>query len=178
MLLLGLFTGIIFGFLLQKGRVAKHDVIVNAFLIKDMTAVKIMATAAAVGAVGFYTFANFGLVDAQIKDAQLGGIIAGGIFFGVGIVLFGYCPGTGVAAMGEGHKDAFVGVLGMLAGALLYVVTFPFIKQLRNNFPTLGKATLSSFLNISPWILVTVFALIVFVLATMDKTKNKRIVYE
>lgn len=48
MLLLGLFTGIIFGFLLQKGRVAKHDVIVNAFLLKDLTAVKIMATAAAV----------------------------------------------------------------------------------------------------------------------------------
>lgn len=114
----------------------------------------------------------------QIKVAELGGIITGGILFGVGIILFGYCPGTGVAAMGEGHSDAYVGVLGMLAGALIYVVTFPFITQLRNNFPSLGKATLSSTLNISPWILVTALAVLIFTIAIMDKTKNKRRVYE
>ena len=53
-LLLGLVTGVAFGFLLQKGRVAKFPVIVGQFLLKDWTVVKVMATAVAVGAVGVY----------------------------------------------------------------------------------------------------------------------------
>ena len=34
-LIFGLATGIVFGFLLQKGRVAKFDVIVGQLLLKD-----------------------------------------------------------------------------------------------------------------------------------------------
>ena len=41
-LLLGLVSGIAFGFLLQKGRVAKFRVIMGQFLLKDWTVVKIM----------------------------------------------------------------------------------------------------------------------------------------
>ncbi len=48
-LLLGLLTGIAFGVLLQKGRVAKFAVIVGQFLLKDWTVVKIMGTAVVVG---------------------------------------------------------------------------------------------------------------------------------
>ena len=53
-LLLGLFTGILFGFLLQKGRAAKFHVIVGQMLLKDWTVLKIMLTAIAVGAIGVY----------------------------------------------------------------------------------------------------------------------------
>jgi uncharacterized protein len=177
MYLLGLLTGFVFGFLLQKGHVAKHDVIVNAFLLKDFTAVKIMATAGAVGAVGFYTFQQMGLIDLQIKAAELGGIITGAILFGIGIVLYGYCPGTGVAAVGEGHKDAAVGMLGMLGGALLYVLTFPFIKELRAMFPDLGKVTLFHVTKSSPWIWVSGYTLIIFMFILFDQ-HQKRKIYE
>lgn len=178
MLVLGLLTGIVFGFLLQKGRVAKYDVIVKAFLLRDFTAVKIMATAGAVGAIGFHAFSNMGLVEPQIKAAELGGIITGGILFGVGLVLYGYCPGTGVAATGEGHKDALVGVFGMLAGALLYVLTFPSIENLRSNFPNLGEVTFSSVSNVSPWIWVTAYAVVVFAFTFLSKMRNQRKAYE
>jgi uncharacterized protein len=174
MLLLGLLTGFIFGFLLQKGRVAKHDVIVNAFLLKDFTAAKIMATAGAVGAVGFYTFLNLDFLSLQVKPAEMGGIVTGGVLFGIGIVFYGYCPGTGVAAVGEGHKDATVGMLGMLCGGMLYVVTFSWIEELRKNFPDLGKATLSSVTGISPWVWVLGFAVIIFSLILTEKTKKRR----
>lgn len=178
MLLLGLFTGIIFGFLLQKGRVAKHDVIIKAFLLRDFTVPRIMASAVAVGAIGFYTFHHLGIIEPQVKAAELGGIITGGVLFGVGIVFYGYCPGTGVAAMGEGHKDALVGFFGMLAGALLYVVSFPLIKNLRESFPNLGKTTLSTVLNIPPLILVLSLSLLILVIYFKDRQKNRKSVYE
>jgi hypothetical protein len=57
-LLLGLVTGVVFGVLLQKGRVAKFPVIVGQFLLKDWTVAKIMGTAVVVGAVGVYALAG------------------------------------------------------------------------------------------------------------------------
>jgi uncharacterized protein len=178
MLLLGLFTGIIFGFLLQKGRVAKFDVIINAFLLKDFTVIRIMASAVAVGAIGFYTFNRLGLIDPQIKPAELGGIVTGGILFGVGIILYGYCPGTGVAATGEGHRDALVGLFGMLLGALCYVVTFPLSQNLRQSFPDLGKVTLASLTHLPPFILVLGLALIIFIAFRIDRNRRAGKAYE
>ncbi len=48
-LLLGLVTGILFGVLLQKGRVSKFEAIVGQFLFKDWTVVRMMGTAVVVG---------------------------------------------------------------------------------------------------------------------------------
>lgn len=58
----------------------------------------------------------------------------GGIFFGVGLAIFGYCPGTGVAACGEGRKDAVVGVVGMLAGAWVFVWMYPLLGPLIRDY--------------------------------------------
>ena len=43
------------------------------------------------------------------------------VLFGTGLALLGYCPGTTLTAIGEGRRDAMIGALGMLTGALLYV---------------------------------------------------------
>lgn len=61
----------------------------------------------------------------HIKPVLLGGVLIGGILFGIGLAIFGYCPGTGVAACGEGRKDAMVGVAGMLGGAGIFVGMYP-----------------------------------------------------
>ncbi len=49
-LALGLLTGIIFGFLLQRGHVAKYRTILGQLLLRDWTVVKVMGTAIVVGA--------------------------------------------------------------------------------------------------------------------------------
>ena len=123
-LALGLLSGVVFGFLLQKGRVAKYEVIVGQFLGRDFTVVKIMATAVIVGSIGIYALLPSSAVSLHIKPALWAGILVGGTIFGVGMAVLGYCPGTGVVACGEGRKDAYVGLVGMIVGAAVYVISY------------------------------------------------------
>ena len=153
-LLLGFITGIAFGFLLQKGRVAKFRVIVGQFLLKDWTVFKVMLTAVAVGAVGVWIMVGIGWASLTIKPAAFCGVIVGALLFGTGMAIFGYCPGTSVAACGEGRRDARVGVIGMLAGALVYVAAFPALQNLVNGLGNLGEVTLPAVTGLSPWIFV------------------------
>ena len=154
-LLLGLATGFVFGFLLQKGGVAKFHVIVGQFLLRNWTAAKIMSAAVVVGALGIFPMLQLGWVELHLKPLAFGGVIAGGILFGFGIVLLGYCPGTTVAACGEGRRDAMVGVAGMLTGALFYVLLFSPIDRFKSIFADLGKKTLPELtgLPVAVWVI-------------------------
>ncbi len=153
-LILGFISGIVFGFLLQKGQVAKYRVIMAQFLLKDWTVAKIMATAVAVGAIGVYAMHARGMVHLEVKPAAFGGVIIGAILFGIGISLFGLCPGTSVAGCGEGRRDAMVGVLGMFFGAGAYVLAYEQLQPVVKRFGDLGKVTLPELTNTSPWLWV------------------------
>lgn len=157
-LVLGLATGIVFGFLLQKGRVAKYQVILGQLLLKDWTVLKIMLTAIAVGAIGVYGLVALGMANLHIKPVLLGGVLIGGILFGIGITIFGYCPGTGVAACGEGRKDAMVGVAGMLAGAGVFVGWYPVFLSIIESLGDEGKVTVPDATGISAvvWVLLLI----------------------
>jgi uncharacterized membrane protein YedE/YeeE len=153
-LMLGLATGIVFGLLLQKGRVAKFPVIVGQFLLKDWTVVKIMGTAVVVGAVGVFVLIAAGQASLHIKPLLLGGVLLGGALFGVGMTVLGYCPGTAVAACGEGSRDAVAGVLGMFSGALVYVSAWPALQPVIHGFGDQGKVTIPELTGTSPWVWV------------------------
>lgn len=150
-LLLGLITGLLFGFLLQKGRVAKFRTIVGQFLLKDFTVVKIMGTAILVGGAGILYLHSEGYVEMHIKPLLLGGVLIGGFCFGAGMALLGYCPGTGVAACGEGRRDAMVGVLGMLVGAGVYVAAYPWLQPIVHAWYEGGELTWPAWTNTEPW---------------------------
>jgi len=150
-LILGLGTGIVFGILLQKGGVAKFRVILGQFLFTDWTVVKVMGTAICVGGVGIYAMLPTEAVELHVKPLIWGGVVAGGLCFGIGMATFGYCPGTGVAACGEGRRDAMMGVLGMLIGAGVYVALYPTIKPWLRQFGDAGSVTLPDLTGTSPW---------------------------
>ena len=154
-LALGLFTGLVFGFLLQKGRAAKYHVIVGQFLLRDWTVVKIMATAILVGSVGVYALVEAGLASLHVRPLLLAGVLLGGAGFGVGIVVLGYCPGTSVAACGEGRRDAMAGVLGMLAGAGAFVALYPQLQPVIQGLGDWGELTVPLALGVSPWLIIT-----------------------
>lgn len=141
-LALGLLTGLLFGFFLQKGQVSKYRTIVGQFLLRDFTMLKIMLTAVVVGGLGVYALSAFGLASLHIKPLVLGGVIVGGLIFGVGMALLGYCPGTGVAAIAEGSRHAIFGVLGMLLGAAIYAEVYPWMQTSLLTLGDFGKLTL------------------------------------
>ena len=99
-LLLGLLFGIVFGFLLQKGGVAKYHILLGVLLLEDFTVIKVMLSAIIVGMLGVFTLHALGLVELHIKPTRYAANILGGLLFGVGFALIGYCPGTGAAASG------------------------------------------------------------------------------
>lgn len=177
-LMLGLLTGIVFGFLLQKGRAAKFEVIVGQFLLKDWTVLKIMGTAIVVGTLGVHALVDAEAASLHIRPLLLGGVLAGAVCFGIGIVLLGYCPGTTVAACGEGRRDAMVGVLGMFAGAAAFVAAFPAIQPLIQGLGDWGKLTIPQALNISPWMGVLALAgggaALLLLLEWLDPGKSQR----
>lgn len=156
-LLLGLFTGIMFGFFLQKGEVLRYDRQLGALRLRDMTIIKFMLTTVLVAMVGTYLLKDLGLIKLSIKATSLGGNIIGGLLFGLGWGLLGYCPGTSAGALGEGRWDALWGIFGMLLGGALYAEAYPLMKKTVLTWGDFGKITLPEVLGINHWLLIAVF---------------------
>jgi len=156
MILYGLITGILFGFLLQKARVIRYDKQLGALRLIDMTIVKFMLSTVLVAMVGTYLLKDVGVVKLSIKPTLLGGVVLGGLIFGIGWGLLGYCPGTALGALGEGRFDALWGILGMLVGAGLYAESYPFLKKTVLTWGNLGKITFPQVLGVNHWILIAI----------------------
>jgi len=155
-LIYGLITGIIFGFLLQKGRVIRYDKQLGALRLRDMTIVKFMVSSILVAMVGVYLLKDLGIAKLSIKTTVLGGNIIGGLIFGFGWALLGYCPGTSLGAVGEGRWDGLWGILGMLVGAALFAEAFPFLKNSVLTWGVYGKITIPEMLGINHWIIILI----------------------
>jgi uncharacterized membrane protein YedE/YeeE len=158
-LALGFATGVAFGFLLQKGGVAKYQTILGQLLLKNFAVLKIMTTAIVVGALGVYLLAYAGVTYLDIWPLQWGGILLGALLFGIGLAVFGYCPGTSVAASGEGSRDAMAGVAGMFAGSLLFVVQYGSFHDIIMALGDFGKLTVPDVLGLSPWLVIVAITL-------------------
>ena len=176
-LLYGAITGFIFGFLLQKGGVTRYQVILGQFLMKDFTVAKVMLTAIVVGAVGIYGMLAIGMdIALDITNAQLIGNIVGGLIFGVGMVLLGYCPGTALAAMGDGSRHAIFGIAGGLVGAALYAEAYPFMQANVLGVAEYGRITIDSATGLSPWwfiiIMIVLAAVGFYLLETWERARR------
>lgn len=159
LLILGLITGIMFGFCLQKGEVLRYDKQLGALRLKDMTIIKFMLTTVLVSMAGVYLLKDLGLVTLSVKSTVLGGNIIGGLLFGLGWGLLGYCPGTSAGALGEGRWDAFWGICGMLFGGAIYAEAYPFLKETVLKWGDFGKVTLPEILGVNHWIIIIFFIL-------------------
>ena len=164
-LIYGLVTGIFFGFFLQKGRVLRYDKQLGALRLMDMTIVKFMLSTVLVGMVGIYLLKDLGLVKLSVKSTNLGGNIIGGLLFGAGWGLLGYCPGTSAGALGEGRWDALWGIIGMLVGAAIFAEVYSSLKTNVLTWGNFGEITLPQLLGLSHWVIVPVLivgALVLF----------------
>lgn len=157
-LILGLLFGVIFGFLLQKGGVAKYHILLGVLLLEDFTVIKVMLSAIVVGMLGVFTLHGLGLVELHIKPTRYAANILGGLLFGVGFALIGYCPGTGAAALGQGNYDAIAGIIGLLAGSYLYAEFSGTLSRTVERWGDRGKLTLPQILHVPTTGFVLIFA--------------------
>ncbi len=152
---LALLAGMAFGFLLQRGGVTDYDVIIGQLLLKDFTVVKIMLSAVIVGSVGIHLLRSLGLARLHPKPGSLGSSALGGLVFGAGFAVLGYCPGTVAGAVGSGALDAlFGGVAGILLGAGLFSKAYTGMSRgvmLKADF---GDRTIPQALGVNPWLVV------------------------
>ena len=163
-LMYGFITGILFGFFLQKGRVLRYDKQIGALRLKDMTIVKFMLSHVVVAMVGIYFLNDLGIVKLSLKPTILGGVVIGGLIFGLGWGLIGYCPGTSVGALGEGRLDALWGIAGMLVGAGIYAETFPYLQRTVLTWGDYGKITIPQVLGINHWLVIVTLILLTLLL--------------
>ena len=124
-LLKGLGTGIIFGFLLHRGGVTDYNVLVGQLLLEDFTVAKIILTAIVVGMLGVYFLSDREIIELKPKSGSWRRTLPGGLIFGVGFALLGYCPGTIAGAIGQGSIDALIpGLLGIFTGSFFFAAFY------------------------------------------------------
>jgi len=166
----GFLFGVIFGFLLQKGGATKYNVIVGQLLLDDFTVVKIMLSAVVTGMLGIYVMQKMGWIEFHRKKGSLGKNVVGGLLFGVGFALLGYCPGTIAGAVGNGYLDAAVGgTVGIVAGTSLFAALYPWLDKKILQKGDFGDTSLAQLLRINEWIVVIpVAGLIILLLVYLE----------
>jgi hypothetical protein len=157
-LIAGAMFGLAFGFLLQKGGVGKYNVLIGQLLLQDWTVVKIMLTAIVVGMIGVSTLHHFAKVNLHIKPTRIGANIIGGLLFGVGFALMGYCPGTAAAALGQGSWDALFGMAGLIAGSWMFAELSAWTKRTVERWGDFGKVLLPDLLSVPRGVFVVCLA--------------------
>lgn len=169
-LLAAVLFGLAFGFLLQKGGVGKYHILIGQLLLQDFTVVKVMLTAIVVGMIGIFILHRFAKVNLHIKPTRIGPNIIGGLIFGAGFALIGYCPGTVAAALGQGSYDALFAMAGLVVGSYLYAEFSKPLKATVGKWGEKGKLMLPDALRIPRPVFVPLFAfLLVGVLFALDR---------
>lgn len=153
----GLITGMLFGFLLQKGRVVRYDKQIGALRLIDMTIVKFFFSAILTGMVGIAVLHKLVIAQPLILPANIGANIIGGLIFGLGWSIVGYCPGTSLGALGEGRTDALWGICGMLFGAAMFAELFPIMRDTVLTWGQEGSITLQQVFGINEWLMIVLF---------------------
>jgi len=159
-LVLGAAIGFCFGFLLQRGGVTRYDIIMGQLLLYDWTVGKIILTAIVTGMVGIYYLKSQGLAHLHIKAGSVGATVVGGLIFGIGFGILGYCPGTMAGAAGQGSMDAlFGGVIGMLIGAGVYARIYPWLAGNILKAGDFGELTVPALVRRDPWQVIKAVAI-------------------
>ena len=122
-LLLTLVGGVAFGVVLERAGFGSGCKLTAVFYGYDMSVVKVMFTAIVTAMVALWGLAAAGIIDMQqiyIVPTNYWAQLVGGLVFGAGFVIGGYCPGTAVVACASGRIDAVAFVLGLMAGIAFY----------------------------------------------------------
>jgi uncharacterized protein len=130
-LMIAVGIGFLFGFVLERAGFGDARNLTNIFYFRDMRVLKVMFSALVTAMIGLLFLSWVGLFDystlleVSLLKTYLWPQLVGGILFGLGFVIGGYCPGTSVVGIASGRLDAVVFLLGMIVGIWIFAVGFP-----------------------------------------------------
>lgn len=123
--------GFAFGFVLERAGFSSGCKLTAVFYGYDMAVVKVMFTAIVTAMAGLWLLAAAGVLDlgaVYVVPTNYTAQIVGGLVFGAGFVIGGYCPGTSVVACAAGRGDAMVFLAGIVAGVAAYAQFLPGVE--------------------------------------------------
>ncbi len=120
---LGVLIGMGFGLVLERAGFGKAENLAAQFYGGDNRVLKVMFTGIATTAALLGLCAAFGLLDLSqvtVPETYLWPQIVGGLLLGVGFVVAGFCPGTGVVAAATGSVDGLLAYGGVMLGTFVF----------------------------------------------------------
>ena len=167
----GLLMGVVFGFALEKSRVFEPGMIVGQMQLRNFIMIKVFLTAVATGALVLAALHGFDYVKLVPKAALYSADIVGGLLLGAGIALAGACPGTTLAQIGVGYRDAIFTLIGGLCGAMAFTYAEPWLAK--SLIGTGKKLIFTDFVGIPFWQGAVALAIaIVIVLTLMERARS------
>jgi uncharacterized membrane protein YedE/YeeE len=141
--------------------------------LSNFIMLKVFLTAVATGALVLAVLNGFGWVKLQPKAALYAADAVGGLVLGAGIALAGACPGTTLAQIGVGYRDALFTLAGGLLGAIAFSYSQPWLdKALIGTGP---KLIFSDLLHVPYWqAAVALAAIIAVILLVMERRRPWR----
>ena len=173
-ILLGLAMGAVFGFALEKSRVFEPGVIISQMQLRTFLMLKIFLTAVATGLVLLALLNGVLGVKMYPKALVWPADIIGGLLLGAGISIAGACPGTVLAQIGSGYRDAWFTVTGGIAGALVFGYLEPILRPVLLSGGS-GKPTYDQLANMPFWLLaLLVAAALVALVMLLERNQSWR----
>jgi uncharacterized membrane protein YedE/YeeE len=91
--------------------------------------------------------------------------LIGGLLFGIGMAGAGVCAAPVAAGSGEGRLDYIIpGVLGMLAGGLLFGLTYQSVYLQINKLAVETRAVIPEAIEANAWLVIALFTAVTLLL--------------
>ena len=161
-LVFALVIGVAFGFFLERAGLGSAKKLVAQFYGTDMTVFKMMFTAIITAMIGLFWLDLFGVMNLELvylTPTYLAPQLIGGLVFGVGFIIGGYCPGTSCVAGATGSLDGWMNLLGMLSGILIFGELYPLLEEFYNATP-MGELTLDDYFQLPSGLMVFVLVMV------------------
>jgi uncharacterized membrane protein YedE/YeeE len=145
-------------------------VLTGQLLLTDFTVLKMMLFGDIVGMIWIHMLKTLGLARLHAVSGTVGSNVIGGLIFGVGFALRGYCPGTVAGAVGTEPLDAlFWGFAGMLIGSALFAALYSFLNTRILKKGKFSSITLPHLFGVNKWVVVPAVLLSVAALGLLEQ---------
>ena len=160
-----LITGIAFGFFLERAGLGSARKLSAQFYLKDLTVFKMMFTAIITAMIGVFWLNWLGVLHSDmiyLTPTYVWPQVIGGLVFGVGFIVGGYCPGTSCVASSTGSLDGVINVIGLLLGILIFGELYPWIEDFYHAGP-LGQITFPQYFDLSDGVMVFILVVVALI---------------